>query len=183
MEALAAHQIAIQCVTLAYAIPCGLSMATSLQVGFAASANHREKVKSAVFFGISVALIISTIISIIFIFYPENLIQYFLKSDQINNVNITRSAISFLFFAAIFQCFDSIQAIANGALRGLKDTLVPMLISIGCYWIIGICGGYYLSFHTDLGTNGIWYGLTLGISSIGIILLFRFLKKINGEMN
>jgi len=40
-------------------------------------------------------------------------------------------ATSFLFIAAFFQCFDAIQAIANGMLRGLKDTFIPMILSVG----------------------------------------------------
>ena len=39
-------------------------------------------------------------------------------------------ASTFLFIDAFFQFFDAIQTIANGMLRGLKDTLFPMLLSI-----------------------------------------------------
>ena len=90
-------------------------------------------------------------------------------------------SISFLSIAAIFQVGDALQSIANGSLRGMRDTFVPMLLSIGCYWLIGVSGIYFLAFHTHLGAPGIWYGLNLGIFSAGVILTWRFVKKLRGE--
>ena len=81
----------------------------------------------------------------------------------------------FLWLAAAFQLFDGLQATANGALRGLKDTRVPMLITLVSYWVVGMPVAWWLGFHTALGAAGLWWGLTagLGMAALGLSLRFR----------
>ena len=68
--------------------------------------------------------------------------------------------------------------IATGALRGFRDTVVPMLLIIGSYWFIGVGSAYYLAFHTSMGAMGVWYGVTLGICCAGLVLLFRLRQRL-----
>lgn len=179
VDALAAHQIAMQCMGLAYSIPFALSMATALQIGHAAGMKDNLKAKQIAYHSLLIGLIITASIALIFIFAADHLISIFINSDESNFQEIRKLAVSFLYCAAAFQCFDGVQAIANGALRGLKDTLVPMLLSIGCYWILGVGSAYYFALHTELKSLGVWYGLTLGLMSIGVILLIRLVRKLN----
>ena len=181
VDALAAHQIAMQCESIAYSIPFALSMATALQVGHAAGSKDIPQAQRSAFLGLAIGLILTAIIAVFFILAPDNLVKIFLKGNEHSYKEISQLAATFLMIAAIFQCFDGIQCIANGALRGLRDTLIPMLLSIICYWFLGVGSAYYLAFHTHLGSQGIWYGLTLGISSIGIILTLRLLIKLKSE--
>ena len=178
VDALASHQIAMQCASMAYSIPFALAMATAILVGHASGSKNIKQAKRFAFHGLAIGLILTIILAIIFIFLPDKLINIFLTGDEQNYKEISQLAVSFLLIAALFQCFDGVQAIANGALRGLRDTLVPMLLSIGCYWIVGVGSAYIFAFHTGLGAKGIWYGLTLGISSIGIILLLRLVNRL-----
>ncbi len=179
--ALAAYQIALQCASLAYAIPFALGMTTALQVGHASGAKDFALVQRTTIAIFTVGLIVSATLAFFFIFTPQLLINIYLSPFTHNYAETYHFARSFLIIAAFFLCLDAVQAIMNGALRGLKDTLVPMLISIGCYWLIGISSGYFLSFHTHLGAVGIWYGLTFGICSAGVLLMWRFLKKLAHE--
>jgi len=61
--------------------------------------------------------------------------------------------------AAIFQVFDGLQAIAARALRGLRDSVVPLWIAGFGYWVLGIGGGSLLAFKFALGGAGLWWGL------------------------
>jgi MATE family multidrug resistance protein len=181
VDALAAHQIAMQCASMAYAIPIGLSMATALQVGHAMGAKDIDQAQRWAFLGMGLGLILTACIACIFIFIPDKLIHLFITSNQTNYQVVSELAASFLIMAAIFQCFDGAQAIAIGALRGLKDTFVPMLLSIGCYWFLGVGSAYYFAFHLHQGPLGVWYGLSFGLCSIGIILLIRLWYKLKDE--
>ena len=49
--------------------------------------------------------------------------------------------------AALSQIFDGVQTTAAGALRGLKDTRIPMLLSFFSFWGIGLATGYLLGFQ------------------------------------
>jgi MATE family multidrug resistance protein len=180
-DALAAHQIAMQCTSIAYSIPYALSMATALQVGHALGAKNIHLAQRSVFIGLAIGLILTSLIATVFIFASEQLVGMFVVGDELEYQPIKKMATTFLIVAAIFQCFDGVQLIANGALRGLKDTLVPMMLSVGCYWVFGIGSSYYFAFYTNAGSTGIWYGFTLGFTSIGIILIFRLLNKLKYE--
>jgi MATE family multidrug resistance protein len=182
VDALAAHQIAMQCANIAYSIPFALSMTTALQVGHAIGAKNIHQAQRAAYTGYIIGLIFTLITAAVFVFAPVQLTQIFLKGNEPGYREVTELATSFLMIAALFQCFDGIQSVANGALRGLKDTLIPMFLSIGCYWCLGVGSAYYFAFHTRLGAMGIWYGFTLGISSIGIILSLRLVSKLKTEL-
>lgn len=173
---LAAYQISMQCAIIAYAIPFALGMSTALLVGHAVGAKDIARAKQITTITMLMGLGIATLMAGFYIFTPNLLVKIFLQPGVKDYAQISHLAASFLFIAVFFQLFDAVQAIANGALRGLKDTFIPMLISVGCYWLIGVCGEYYFSFYTRLGPEGIWIGLTLGICSVGIILMYRLFK-------
>ena len=72
-----------------------------------------------------------------------------------------------LVYAAWFQFPDGIQALANGALRGLKDTFVPALVTTIAYWGVGFPVGWWLGLHRGLGAPGLWIGFIAGLTAAG----------------
>ncbi len=89
-------------------------------------------------------------------------------------------ASSLIVIAAIFQFSDAIQVVAAGALRGYKDTSVPLLVVFVAYWLIGLPSGYILGL-TDLlvpamGAAGFWYGLVIGLTVAAILLPWRLFR-------
>ncbi len=176
VEALAAHQIALQCVNIAYALPVALSMAAALQVGHAAGAKNRVQAERSAWLALIMVLLTSGIMAVIYIWQADPIVNFFLEKNSSPEVHSL--AMIFLKIAAFFLCFDGLQSVANGSLRGLRDTFIPMLLSIACYWVLGAGGAYYFSMHTTLGARGIWYGLTMGLCSTAVILIARFFVKV-----
>jgi Na+-driven multidrug efflux pump len=74
----------------------------------------------------------------------------------------------------IVSAFDGIQIIAAGALRGLKDTRVPMFIGIFAYWCIGLFAGYSMGLQLNWGGVGLWFGLALGLAAAAGTFTWRF---------
>lgn len=179
VSALAAHQITMQCVMAVFGIPFSLSIAAGLQVGHCAGAGNYQQAQRYAYLTLMMGLSTSFIAAILFLVFPQSIAKLFLASGTNHYLIIENLTTTFLTIAALFQCCDALQIIMSGALKGLKDTFIPMLLSIGCYWLCGIGSAYYFAFHTHLGAAGIWYGLTLGICSIGIILFCRFLLRNN----
>ena len=101
--------------------------------------------------------------------------------DSPNYLAINQLAVSFLVVAAFFQCLDALQVIATGALRGFKDAVIPMFLIIGSFWVIGVGSAYYLAFHTSLGAMGVWYGVTFGICTAGLMLILRLRQRLKRE--
>jgi MATE family multidrug resistance protein len=86
-------------------------------------------------------------------------------------------AVRFLAFAAVFQIADCLQATANGALRGVKDTRLPMIITVGAYWAVGLPLSAWLAFRTPLGPIGIWAGFIAGLGLAALGLSWRFVRR------
>jgi Na+-driven multidrug efflux pump len=87
------------------------------------------------------------------------------------------SSLEFLTVAAVFQVFDGIQVIAAGALRGHRDTAVPLLIAAFGYWGIGFTGGWLLAFPLSCGPIGLWFGLAGGLAVVTGLLTLRLLIR------
>ena len=87
-------------------------------------------------------------------------------------------AASLLLYAAAFQFPDGIQVLSAGALRGLKDTRVPMFLAAFAYWGIGMplgAAGLGPGGSAAWGPRGMWIGLIAGLTVAAILLGRRFL--------
>ena len=73
--------------------------------------------------------------------------------------------------------FDASQVAANQLLRGLKDVNWPMVLTGISYWVIGFPIAYYLGLKTDIGANGVWYGLMAGLIAASILLGWRLNRR------
>jgi MATE family multidrug resistance protein len=82
-------------------------------------------------------------------------------------------AVVLLRLAALFQFADGIQALANGALRGLQDAVWPMIITLFAYWGVGMTLALALGFGRGQGAAGMWVGLIAGLSAAALLLSTR----------
>ena len=86
-------------------------------------------------------------------------------------------ASSLLLYAAAFQYPDGVQVLSAGALRGLKDTRVPMFLAAFAYWGIGMPLGAWLGLGLGWGPRGMWIGLIAGLTVAAFLLGRRFLRS------
>jgi MATE family multidrug resistance protein len=77
----------------------------------------------------------------------------------------------------VFQIFDGAQAIAMGALRGLKDTRLPMLIAALGYWALGFTAGCFAAFVLGMDGLGVWIGLAIGLAVVAALATARFAAR------
>ncbi len=75
--------------------------------------------------------------------------------------------------AGIFQIFDGLQAVGSGVLRGVGDTLAPMVVNLVGFWMIGLPVSLYLAFPGGLGPLGLWWGMASGLAAVALFLLVR----------
>jgi MATE family multidrug resistance protein len=98
----------------------------------------------------------------------------FLASLVTHDAAIAAMAVVLMGYAAVFQLPDGLQAMSAGALRGLKDTRVPMAITVLAYWGIGLPLGAWLGLSLHRGAPGLWTGLIFGLSVAATLLTWRF---------
>jgi multidrug resistance protein, MATE family len=149
-----------------------LSQSAAILTAKSLGANQPEQARSFICIAIFIGLGIGALTAILYIFLPKQLSLIFMRSDMINT-DVIQLATQFFLIAAVFQFFDSIQVISVGALRGYKDTFVPMCLGGLSYWIFGLTFGYLLAFHWGVKGAGLWWGLAIGIGISGMLLLLR----------
>ena len=167
-----AHLIAINFSALLFMIPLGLASAVTTRVGNALGRGEPEAARYAGVIGFAIMLVTQTVSASIMFLLPALVVRIYTDDAAIASI-----AVGLLFYSAIFQYADGIQICASGALRGLKDTLVPMFINILSYVVIGLSAGYYLTFNMEMGPAGMWIGMIIGLSFGAVLLGGRFLYK------
>jgi MATE family multidrug resistance protein len=90
---------------------------------------------------------------------------------------VLEAAVPLLAIAALFQLFDGAQAIASGALRGLRDTRGPMAIAAFAYWPMGFATALLLAFPLELRVAGLWWGMALGLSTAALLMSWRLKRR------
>lgn len=175
---LAAHQIAIQCAAFAFMVPLGIGIATSVRVGQAVGRRDPVGARWAGYLGLMLAGGFMLATAIAFWTMPRPIISLYVDVNNVANVDVVRLAVSLLAVAAVFQIFDGVQVAAAGALRGLKDTRIPMVLAFVSYWIFGLSIGYFMGFRLEWGGIGLWWGLVVGLAVASFLLSIRFHRHV-----
>jgi MATE family multidrug resistance protein len=170
--AVASYQVAINFASLAFMIPLGIGLATTVRVGYASGADDLGAARFRGQVGMAMGLLNAASNATIMATLPS-VIAHLYTSDE----TIAAHVRTFLLLAALFQFFDGLQVTANGALRGLKDTRVPMLVTLVAYWLVGMPVAWMLSFHTSAGPNGLWWGMVAGLGTAALGLSMRFASR------
>ena len=169
---ISAHQIALNYASLTFMIPLGIANAITARVGFAVGAGSPAAVRRAGWVGIGFAATIALLSTSSMLLLPRQITALY-SSD----LAVQQMAIGFLSLAAIFQLSDALQVTASGALRGLKDTRYPMLISMVAYWVVGFPTGWLLAGYSSLGPAGYWAGMIAGLTLAAALLNWRFWRR------
>lgn len=183
-NALAAHQIALQIMTIAILAPLGISQATAIRVSQAVGQRQYQVAKMATYTGVGLGWLNAIIFATIVLSFGPQLIHFFMPPNVKENYAVIHAALIFLYIAVCFQVMDSTQSILAGALRGLKDTKVPVILAIVSYWLCGLIPGLILAFFTRLQVRGIWLGFGIGMTVAAILMMWRqckLWKKIQKE--
>jgi len=168
----ASHQVALNVASLFFMIPLGLAMAITVRVGNAVGRGDPAGVRYAGFCGIGLTLVTQLLSAGLMLGLP-----HFIASLYTHDAKVIGLAAQLLVLAGLFQLSDGIQVVSNGALRGLKDTRVPMAITLFAYWVVGMPVGWWLAFRHGLGARGMWMGLIAGLSVAAVLLFVRFWRS------
>jgi MATE family multidrug resistance protein len=166
---LASHQIVINLASTTYLITMGFSMAGSILVAQGVSEKDFVKIKRVSIINLFLGTLFMVFASLCFIFFPNFWIR--LYSDEPRLIEIS---LGLLFIACFFQVSDGLQCVGLGILRGFEDIKLPTLFTMIAYWGIGLPAAYVLGFTLSLGVDGIWYGLSLGLTFSALLLNIRF---------
>jgi multidrug resistance protein, MATE family len=174
---LAAHQIAIQWASITFMVPLGIAQAATVRVGLAAGRQDPDGIRRAGWTAIAFGLIFMCGAAALFWSVPGLLAMPFLEAGAPDTERVTGLVAAYLAIAGFFQLLDAAQGIALGALRGLKDTRMPMLAACLGYWVVGLPASTLLAFSFGLAGEGVWLGIALGLAVSATLLVARFHGK------
>lgn len=164
--ALAAHQIALSLASFTFMVPLGVSGAAAVRVGQALGRGERAAAARAGWTALLLGALFMLGAGLTFIGAPRVMVRIFTSAPAVIDIGVSLLAV-----AALFQLFDGLQVVANGALRGLGDTRTPMIANLLGHWLLGLPVGYALCFWWGLGVVGLWVGLSVGLIAVALALV------------
>ncbi len=171
---LAVYQIILAWVGIAFMTARGLAEAGMVRVAHGMGRGDPSAARRSGLLTMSMGVGLLIALAVVPLSFPEPLVAAFLSRDDPGFETVLELTSRLLVLAAFFQIFDGLQVMAALALRGLKDTLVPLRIAAIGYWGLGVAGGWTLAFPLDMGVDGLWWGMAVGLTVTGSLLAGRF---------
>ncbi|NNL54606.1 MAG: MATE family efflux transporter [Woeseia sp.] len=168
-EITAAHQIALNFASTMFMVPLALSSATTIRIGHALGALDNYAARFSGIVGIVMSSVFMAASATFLLVFRDAVVDLYT-----NDPAVQRIAISLLLMAAVFQVADGVQIGAAGALRGYKDTRLPMAINMFAYWVLAFPLAYMAAVVWVSPPSYIWGGFVLGLSVAAILLSVRF---------
>ena len=163
---LAAHTIAINLASLSFMVPLGVAMAAVTRVGNLLGAGDGRGAQRAAWVALAVGAGVMTVSAAVFVALRTELPA--LYNDD---VAVLALAAGLLPIAGAFQIFDGIQVVGGGVLRGMGRTRPAALFNLVGYYVLGLPVAWWLAFRRGMGVAGIWWGLTVGLMVVAVLLI------------
>ncbi|MGL4867695.1 MAG: MATE family efflux transporter, partial [Cetobacterium sp.] len=142
-------------------------------VGQNYGAKLHSRIKDGYKTGIDISTVIGVLTTLIFIIFPEVLVQIFVK--KIETVEIAVNYMRIIGLSQLFMCYE---IMTNGAFSGIGKPKIPSTISI-IFTSLRIPMAFILSKEEYFGLNGVWISIALSSVIKGIISPLTFKKYLN----
>ena len=174
---LAGHTVALQIAALAFQVPFGIGQAVTIRVGYHFGAQDRAAIARAGRAALVMALGYMALPAALMILAPRLILWIYIGEKAWTATPMVLFAVQYLVVAAAFQLFDGAQAVLAGALRGLQDTRMPLVLALTGYWLCGFAASVWLGLFTPLSGLGVWIGLAVGLVVVAGLLLRRWNRR------
>jgi MATE family multidrug resistance protein len=166
----AGHQIALNYASFMFMVPLAISSATTIHVGHTLGRGDQERGRSAGLLGIGMCASVMAMSAIGIVVFNDGIANLYTRDPAVREI-----AAGLLLMAAIFQLSDGVQVGAAGALRGFKDTAIPMTMCIFSYWVVGFPLAYIFGVRQGGGPLYVWIGFIAGLTVSAVLLVSRYL--------
>ena len=165
----AAHSVAINYASTMFMVPLALHSALMIRVGQTVGSGNIAQARYSGWVGIILCCAFMTLSALVLLIFRGPITTLYVDDPQVRAV-----AAQLLLLAMIFQIADGIQVGAAGAVRGFKDSAVPMYINIFAFWIIGFPVAWLAGTQLGYRGEGVWGGLAVGLTVAAVLLCWRF---------
>lgn len=181
INALSALNIAQRVEGIAYFVCMGFTVSASTMVGQYVGIRNIKKAKEAAWYNILYVSLFLVIISLIFIFFSRPLIELITK-----DANVIEEGMKYLRIIGYFEIFLGLEMVFQGVFTGIGNTLPASVIFI-TFTVGRIPAAYYFVFKLNLGSEGIWWAISISTLLKGLLVTLLFLsgfweRKFNTEV-
>jgi multidrug resistance protein, MATE family len=176
-SALAASQIVSQYTMIVIVLIIGLTQALSLLISEAYGRRDYFLVKEYFKAAMTILVLCTFTISIIFLAFPKELIQFYISQGK-SDIRLEYLSIVFFAISAGLIFIDGFRHLLSGALRGLHDSRAPMRIGIIAMWLVSLPISYLIGIICHGGPIGLRIGFVSGFILAAILLFLRIRKKL-----
>lgn len=169
----AAHQIALNLISVTYVTIMGIATAGMIRIGQALAYRSRVRVWLAGVATLTLAMLLITAPALAFLSFPRSIMWLYIDDPKVIGIGAT-----LLFFAGLFQLADAAQASSISLLRALNDVLAPSAISFVAFWLIGLPLGYWLAVDQGWNAKGIWVGYLVALILQALAFVWRFFMMV-----
>jgi MATE family multidrug resistance protein len=167
--AMAASQAFLALLSLSFMQASGLGIAVATLIGRYIGSGQLDAAEKSFRSGTIFSIVISGAVALLFLLIPEPLVRIFSDDPE-----VVRMGTSLLAVGALFQFFDALGIVADGALHGAGDTRVPFLARFILSFGLFLPLAWFLGFYLDGGLNAAWIGGAIHIFFLSAYLIWRF---------
>ena len=165
----AAHQVALNYASTMFMIPLGMNSATTVLVSQAIGRHELALARARGYLGIAACGLFMMVSAAVMLLFPDQIVGLYTDDGDVHAIAMTLLAV-----AAIFQVSDGVQVGAAGALRGLQDTRMPMLLTTLSYWVIAFPLALAAATVWQMPPAMIWVGFVVGLTVAAVLLVTRY---------
>jgi len=174
--ALAANQIVINTIAVAWTLAMSIGEAAAVRVSQENGHGNIRAAHRAGWLAIGVSCVAGLAFMVLLLLTPDLVATVFLDTTSADNAQVLDAVRALGLVAAVVALFDVVQVVAARCLRGLEDTVMPMILTALGYWVFALPLGLALAFVFELGIIGLWIGLSAGIAFSGLLMIYRWYR-------
>ncbi|XP_033754806.1 multidrug and toxin extrusion protein 2-like [Pecten maximus] len=168
---LASHTIGYNAAALAFMIPLGLSVASSVCVGNQLGANEPKKAATAARVAILLSFVVSVIIALLTL--AVNGVLPLIFTDDPAVVDL---ASKLLMVSALFELFNCAQGSLCGVIRGVGNQIFGAVTNFISYYVVALPICIPMLLLTDIGVYGAWWGVIVSSALQAVTYFLKILR-------
>ena len=165
--AYAAHQVAINALSVAYMPGFGFALAATTLVGQELGARRPERASQSAYEALRMVVSVMAIMGGLVSIFSAQVMGVFTSDPA-----VIAAGVPALRIAGLAMPFLGIGFTLSGSLRGAGDTISVLVIYGSCIWVVRITNAYWLG--PRLGLTGIWIAVGVDFIARAVLLALRF---------
>jgi len=165
--AVAAHQVAISALSVAYMPGWGFALAATTLVGQELGAKRPERASRSVYEALGMAIAVMTVMGGLVSLFPAQVMRVFTDDPVVVALGVPALRI-----AGLVMPFLGISFTLAGGLRGAGDTTSVLVMLGASVWGVRITNACWLG--PRFGLTGIWAAIGVDFGVRAVLLGFRF---------